>query len=466
MNSSEFIRVLAPAVRRICRPRRPVASHSSTIRAAPLISCWCPASCGKGFRRRNVTCVSRSGQPTAEENCLHLPRPRKEKSCKGGKCPKWRTSIWGECSVTCGSGLTSRAVVCVSHSGDEIHVSHCSAQKRPNQSEPCNTQPCEFVWITGDWEECSVTCGQGYQRRRVSCSEVHSGNENYVYSQHGSSNCPGTPPESYQACRLPLCPSSQVYSWRVGIWGPCSVSCSDGWMERMVQCYSEEGELSEECDSSSKPETRRSCTNPDCILPLSCRDVQMQNGVVSDGEQLLSVQGKARNIYCSEMHTESPKEYISLTTGEGENFSEVFAYRLMDPTQCPSNLIHREECQCRRDYTAAGLSTFTRVRLDLSKMTIITTDWKYSYTREGHKVPFATAGDCYSAARCPQGRFRLNLSGTGFQVAENTQWISQGNYAVADIHKSQDGSRVTGMCGGYCGKCTPSSSSGLLIQVS
>ncbi|XP_053508704.1 A disintegrin and metalloproteinase with thrombospondin motifs 9 [Ictalurus furcatus] len=433
-------------------------------RAEPWSSC--PASCGKGFRRRNVTCVSRSGQPTAEENCLHLPRPRKEKSCKGGKCLKWRTSIWGECSVTCGSGLTSRAVVCVNHSGDEIHDSHCSAQKRPNQSEPCNTQPCEFVWITGDWEECSVTCGQGYQRRRVSCSEVHSGNENYVYSHHGSSNCPGTPPESYQACRLPSCPSSQVYSWRVGIWGPCSVSCADGWMERMVQCYSEEGELSDECDSSSKPETRRSCSNPDCILPFSCRDVQMQNGVVSDGEQLLSVQGKARNIYCSEMHTESPKEYITLTTGEGENFSEVFAYRLMDPTQCPSNLIHREECQCRRDYTAAGLSTFTRVRLDLSKMTVITTDWKYSYTREGHKVPFATAGDCYSAARCPQGRFRLNLSGTGFQVAENTQWISQGNYAVADIHKSQDGSRVTGMCGGYCGKCTPSSSSGLLIQVS
>ncbi|KAB5536845.1 hypothetical protein PHYPO_G00112000 [Pangasianodon hypophthalmus] len=489
-------------------------------RADPWSSC--SASCGKGFRHRNVTCVSRSGQPMAEENCLHLPRPRKEKSCKGGKCPKWTTSIWGECSVTCGSGQRSRsvvcvnhsgdeihhshcsvqkrpnhsepcntqpcefvwitgewtecsvtcgsgqrsrAVVCVNHSGDEIHHSHCSVQKRPNHSEPCNTQPCEFVWITGDWEECSVTCGQGYQRRRVSCSEVHSGNENYEYSHQGSSSCPGTPPESYQACRLPPCPSSHVYSWRVGIWGPCSFSCADGWMERMVQCYSEEGELSDECDSSSKPESRRSCTNPDCELPFSCRDVQMQNGVVSDGEQLLSVQGKARNIYCSEMHTDSPKEYITLMTGEGENFSEVFAYRLMDPTQCPSNLIRREDCQCRRDYTAAGLSTFSRVRLDLSKMTIITTDWKYSHTREGHKVPFATAGDCYSAARCPQGRFSLNLSGTGFQVAGSTQWISQGNYAVADIHKSQDGSRVTGMCGGYCGKCTPSSSSGLLIQV-
>ena len=30
------------------------------------------------------------------------------------------------------------------------------------------------------------------------------------------------------------------------------------------------------------------------------------------------------------------------------------------------------------------------------------TDWQFASTREGHRVPFATAGDCYSAARCPQ----------------------------------------------------------------
>lgn len=36
-----------------------------------------------------------------------------------------------------------------------------------------------------------------------------------------------------------------------------------------------------------------------------------------------------------------------------------------------------------------------------------------------------------------QGRFRINLSGTGFKVAEETSWISQGNYAVADVQKSQ-----------------------------
>lgn len=36
-----------------------------------------------------------------------------------------------------------------------------------------------------------------------------------------------------------------------------------------------------------------------------------------------------------------------------------------------------------------------------------------------------------------QGRFRISLSGMGFKLADNTKWISQGNYAIADIHRSE-----------------------------
>lgn len=45
--------------------------------------------------------------------------------------------------------------------------------------------------------------------------------------------------------------------------------------------------------------------------------------------------------------------------------------RLNDPTQCPANGSRREDCDCRRDYSAAGITTFSKVRLDLSKMNII-----------------------------------------------------------------------------------------------
>lgn len=34
----------------------------------------------------------------------------------------------------------------------------------------------------------------------------------------------------------------------------------------------------------------------------------------------------------------------------------------------------------------------------------LATDWQFAFTREGKRIPFATAGDCYSATRCPQVR--------------------------------------------------------------
>lgn len=56
----------------------------------------CSASCGRGFKDRNVTCVSEPHQPITEENCMHLPFPKRQKRCRGGRCPKWKTASWGE----------------------------------------------------------------------------------------------------------------------------------------------------------------------------------------------------------------------------------------------------------------------------------------------------------------------------------------------------------------------------------
>lgn len=51
---------------------------------------------------------------------------------------------------------------------------------------------------------------------------------------------------------------------------------------------------------------------------------------------------------------------------------------------------------------------------------------------------------CDTVCVCPsaQGRFRINLSGTGLKVADDTTWTSEGNYVVADIQKSQ----VSALC--------------------
>ena len=42
-------------------------------------------------------------------------------------------------------------------------------------------------------------------------------------------------------------------------------------------------------------------------------------------------------------------------------------------------------------------------------------------------MPYGEAGDCYSTANCPQGRFSINLIGTGLRVSPYTGWVGQGN---------------------------------------
>lgn len=144
--------------------------------------------------------------------------------------------------------------------------------------------------------QCSASCGQGYHRRLVSCSEVHAGNDNYEYGHQSLSNCPGTPPESYMPCSQGPCPPT--HEWRVGVWGPvsgflslciisvtvclvlfsswqaplhllfsppqCSVSCGGGVMERTVQCASTERQGSDSCPSDTKPEASKVCSSPAC----------------------------------------------------------------------------------------------------------------------------------------------------------------------------------------------------------
>ena len=73
----------------------------------------------------------------------------------------------------------------------------------PNQNSTYNdTRVPEFRWELLDWTHCTVSCGGGYQRRRVVCVEKEAG-------QVDDSYCNSTKPDDKaKPCNEHLCPAA------------------------------------------------------------------------------------------------------------------------------------------------------------------------------------------------------------------------------------------------------------------
>ena len=82
---------------------------------------------------------------------------------------------------------------------------HPSFTPGPGPPPPCS-------WVTGEWQNCSKTCGKtGQQIRSVSC--VQPSDDNTMRSIH-SKHCSEDRPEARRACNRHPCPAQ----WRVGPW--------------------------------------------------------------------------------------------------------------------------------------------------------------------------------------------------------------------------------------------------------
>ncbi|XP_048839072.1 LOW QUALITY PROTEIN: A disintegrin and metalloproteinase with thrombospondin motifs 20-like [Brienomyrus brachyistius] len=509
---------------------RPLEAELCNTQSCPGASSWlrrpwkpCSASCGRGTKQRDVTCIDERQTEVPAEQCAHQPRPRTRKACRAQRCPSWKANRWAMCSVSCGAGLQarevycrlrgagrvredlcdpltrppstqpclssgcphhtwmvhkwrecnvtcglgwrSREVLCIDQAGRSAHYSLCDPGSKPVQHQSCRREPCQYTWRTGDWSECSVSCGPGIQQRMVICSKVHSSEDppSHAVQTPPHPDCPRPHPADTQPCLLAECPA--FASWTVGPWSECSQTCGDGVRDRRVACLTENALPAWSCNPAEMPKPKAPCHERQCDVLTSCKELQQKSSMKKDDEYYLRVSSRILQIYCAEMRSQAPKEYVTLRSGQMDNFSEVYGFRLQNPFECPFNGSRRRDCVCSNDYTAAGYTIFHKVRIDLSAMRIITTDLRFSQTPLGHAVPFGTAGDCYSAAKCPQGQFSINLTGTGLKIAEEAKWVSRGNYATAKVHRSEDGVRIYGRCGGFCGKCVPQSQSGLPVQV-
>ncbi|XP_075065170.1 A disintegrin and metalloproteinase with thrombospondin motifs 20 [Mixophyes fleayi] len=507
---------------------KPPNVSQCNIHACPADASWhpgpwksCSVTCGKGVKYRNVHCMS-NGQQIDDSNCKHLRKLRTQKMCKTGRCPSWKSGKWGECSATCGVGIQYRQVYCrmkgqgrveeifcnpttrpdnqeycrlpdciqyywvadewpscstdckqdeslrkikcMDISGKAVNESYCAPAAKPPVSKKCSNPACKYIVITEDTSQCSRSCWFGYKQKLAYCKRVPSRHNHYINGLRtvGYKSCPVRQYLFDRKCNGKSC--AHTLFWKVGKWSKCSATCGVGIVERKVLCMTEKNLSSNLCPSHVKPRARKSCLSKYCDYK-SCKELRLLNDTETDGEYSLKINNRKVKIYCSGMQSDSPKEYITLVKGEADNFSEVFGYRLKNPYECPFNGSRKQDCVCKNDYLAAGLTVFNKIRLDIISMQIKTTDLLFGRTLLGRAVPFATAGDCYSAAKCPQGQFSINLSGTDFRISDAVSWIAQGNYATVNVHRSQDGSKIYGRCGGYCGKCVPHSTVGLQVQV-
>uniref|UniRef100_A0A8C7KD64 ADAM metallopeptidase with thrombospondin type 1 motif 2 n=1 Tax=Oncorhynchus kisutch TaxID=8019 RepID=A0A8C7KD64_ONCKI len=167
---------------------------------------------------------------------------------------EWALKKWSQCSKPCGGGKQYTRFGCRRKSdGKMVHRTYCvNIDNLRAISRDCNQKECsQPVWITGDWEECSSSCGKtGYQSRSVRCQQpLSGGGQRSIHSKY----CNDDRPEGRRPCNRQLCPAQ----WRVGPWSQCSVTCGNGSQERQVLCSTPDNSVG--LCMETKPITLRTC---------------------------------------------------------------------------------------------------------------------------------------------------------------------------------------------------------------
>ncbi|XP_029113653.1 A disintegrin and metalloproteinase with thrombospondin motifs 1-like [Scleropages formosus] len=89
----------------------------------------CSRSCGGGEQRRDILCLDSRGRPSSE--CPAELRPPLARPCAAQPCPSWSLGAWSPCSASCGRGFRRRALQCLSYDGRSLDHGSCDAKRRP-----------------------------------------------------------------------------------------------------------------------------------------------------------------------------------------------------------------------------------------------------------------------------------------------------------------------------------------------
>ncbi|XP_044531659.1 A disintegrin and metalloproteinase with thrombospondin motifs 9 [Gracilinanus agilis] len=366
----------------------------------------CSSTCAGGFQRRVVVCQDENGY--AANDCVERLKPDEQRSCESGPCPQWAYGNWGECTKPCGGGTRTRLVACQRPDGERFTDLSCEILDKPPDREQCNTHACpqDARWNSGPWSSCSVSCGRGHKQRNVYCMAKDGNHLESDYCKHLAK------PNGQRKCRGGRCPK-----WKAGAWSQCSVSCGQGVQQRNVDCRTGAHKTREsECNLYTRPVSEQTCLSPACPL-YTWRTEEWQSCTKTCGEG-----SRYRKVVCVD---ENKVENHSLHC---------------DPSKRPAD---RESCS-----------------LQPCEYIWITGEWSEVSLRGR------------SQRRLGMGSERPEASGSSLTCLGKATFLPltgrpAGSLFVpfSFLRKSQDGTKVTGKCGGYCGKCTPSSGTGLEVRV-
>ncbi|HMN67494.1 MAG TPA: hypothetical protein PKC28_03050 [Bdellovibrionales bacterium] len=116
-----------------------------------------------------------------------------------------------------------------------------------------------YAWTEGGYGLCSLPCGGGTQTQVVECRRLSDG------VTVADSLCTGPKPATSQTCHTQSCVGS--FSWNIGNWGSCSVTCGPGTRTRNVLCQDNNNgnTVNDSNCPQPKPVSSQACPNqPTC----------------------------------------------------------------------------------------------------------------------------------------------------------------------------------------------------------